>query len=175
MKRTLLSNFKPTLQIQVYISSLFELQKKISSFSDTSELIRSEIASSFWNEDQGILHQLQLQVKNMSKVYPVEKINQALNLAISACEASEATCFASLFQLTAEFIQQCEPDENLYYFLLRHQEDCKKTFGRLFLFNLLSRNGLETTEQFLHDKYHERGFFHLKTVISAHLEGLKQC
>ena len=175
MKRTLLANFKPTLQIQVYLTSLFRLQKKISSLNNTLELIHPEMASSFWNEDQGILHQLELQVKNLLKNYPINEIFQALIQAIAECKASQPACFASLFQLSAEFIQNCEPDENLYYFLLRHQEDCKNTFGRLFLFNLFSKNGFKKTEQFLHEKYEERGFFHLKTVISAHLEGIKQC
>lgn len=175
MKKSLLEKFKPTLQIQVFLATLFRLQRKLITASDPLELIRPEISLFFWNEDIGILHQLNAEIKNLMQSYPVLEIQQAIKTAISTCEASENNDWSHLFQLTAEFIRRCEPDEDLYYFLLRHQEDCKSTFGRLFLFNLFNRKGLEQTEKFLHDKFHARGFFHLKASVSTHFEGLKQC
>ena len=170
MKKTLFANFKPIVQLQVFLSTLFRLQKLTAKKPHSFEFIRSEV--SFWNEDLGILLELKTQVKNLLHTYPMESITGALETVIRACEKGEEPEWLSLFQCVSAFIQQCEPDENLYYFLLRHQEDCKNTFGRLFLFNLFNKKGLKQIEQFLLDKYHERGFFHLKTSISTHFEGL---
>lgn len=170
MKRSLLTYFKPTLQVQFFLSTIFRLQRLIRSKTHSSKLIDSDI--SFWNEDLGILHELKNQVKNMLRTYPFESLHAALTTAISSCEKREEPEWNALFQLTAEFIQRCEQEENLYYFLLRHQEDCKNTFGRLFLFNLFNKHGINQTKQFLIDKYSERGFFHLEKSIANHFEGL---
>ena len=185
-----LSRFEPGLQIQLLLATLFRLQTILNSphFPPSSLiLIKMEEPDSPWLGNLGVLHQLKFQVEHLLLTYPsplLNKLDKAIELAIEECKIKEikdnitsCTWPQTLFNLTAEFLNSCEPDENLYYFLLRHQNECKKTFGRVFLINLFKKKhkGLKQTEQFLIDKYQERGFFHLKTLIRKHLASLTQC
>lgn len=183
-----LSKFEPSLQIQLFLATLFRLQEVLHSSPNSFALIKMEEQDSPWIENLGVLHQLKFQVDHLLLTHSSDllaKLERALLLAIEECKIKDikdnvANCTwpKALYKLTAEFLTACEPDENLYYYLLRHQDACKKTFGRLFLLNLFKKKhkgGIKQTEQFLIDRYQERGFFHLKALIRKHLAGLTRC
>jgi hypothetical protein len=184
MNRFKLSSFKPALQVQLFLATLFRLQEALHVKQTTASimLLIEPIRETYpWQQNSGILHQLKFQIDYLLQVYSEELLNpiqKILDKAFESCETSQGTEWAlNLFNSTAEFLNNCDPDENLYYFLLRHKEECKKTFGRVFLLTLFKKKhlGLKQTEQFLIEKYQERGFFHLKTSIRQHLAGLTRC
>lgn len=182
MNRFKLSSFKPALQVQLFLATTFRLQKTLASKPLLAELIRTESDTPPWQENLGLLHQLKFQADYLTESNSEElltALKKAINTAIQECEAESfsETRTRNLFNLTAEFLFTFEPDENLYYYLLRHQEECKKTFGRVFLLNFFKKKhqGLKQTEQFLIDKYQERGFLHLKPSIRNYLAGLTRC
>lgn len=186
MNPSKLSKFEPGLQIQLFLTVLFRLHHVLNTENSTltsNLLIKIEEPDSPWIENLGILHQLKLQVEHLLIHRPKEHLSglhQGLLAAIEECKKKEikhhlASCSwpENLFNLAASFLISCEPDENLYYFLLRHQEECKKIFGRLFLLNLFKDT--HQMEKFLIDRYQKRGFSHLKSMIRKHLIGLAQC
>lgn len=182
MKRFKLSSFNVSLQIQLFLTTLFQLQKISSKHTSSQELISKMQKASFWQEDSGFLHQLKSQAQHLLQAYPdpiLNELNEGLEKAIALCENGKdgEDLVKKTFQLTADFLHTVPPDENLYYFLLRHQEECKKAFGRVFLLSLFKKKhkGLKQTEEFLISKYHERGFSHLKNSIKQHLLGLTRC
>ena len=177
MNRFKLSNFQPALQVQLFLATAFRLQKALVAM-PLSELVKTAaIDTPPWQENIGLLHQLKLQASYLTESPLLEDLKFRIETAIQECKAESFKEAQSLFDLTAEFLFTFEPDENLYYYLLRHQEECKQTFGRVFLLNFFKKKhqGLKQTEKFLIDKYQERGFFHLKPSIRTYLAGLTRC
>ena len=175
MNRFKLSSFQPALQVQLFLATAFRLKEALNS-TPLSELVKTENAMHPWQENLGLLHQLKFQADHLKETQMLGNLKKCIETAIEECEAG---VFKSqfLFDLIAEFLFTFEPDENLYYYLLRHQEECKTTFGRVFLLNFFKKKhqGLKQLEQFLIDKYQERGFFHLKSSIRNYLAGLTRC
>lgn len=178
MNRFKLSSFQPALQVQLFLATAFRLQEALIS-TPLSELVKTAGDTPPWQENLGLLHQLKFQADHLKEGHLLAELKQMIDTTIQ-CEAEiflGPKGIQSLFDLTAEFLLAFEPDENLYYYLLRHQEECKKTFGRVFLLNFFKKKhqGLKQTEKFLIDKYQERGFFHLKPSIRNYLAGLTRC
>lgn len=183
MNRFKLSSLKPSLQIQLFLATLFRLQKSLKGKLTSSayqKLIMPPPDAYPWEENSGILHQLKYQADYLLKdapSAPLQSIQELLSTATQAVDGCQTDWDIKLYQLTGEWLQSCNPDENLYFFLLRHQEECKKAFGRVFLLNLfrMKHQNLKQTEQFLIESYQKRGFNHLKSSIRQHLTGLTQC
>lgn len=173
MNRFKLSSFQPALQVQLFLATAFRLQKALAS-NPFSELVKMASDTPPWQENLGLLHQLRHQADYLEESPRLSHLKKTIDGVIQECEAKK---IQSLFDSTAEFLFAFEPDENLYYYLLRHQEECKQTFGRVFLLNFFKKKhqGLKQTEQFLIEKYQERGFFHLKPSIRNYLTGLTRC
>lgn len=178
MNRFKLSNFNPALQVQLFLTTAFRLQKTLTlNPLALSELVKSGSDTPPWEENLGLLQQLKFQSEHLSESPRLDDLKNAINSAILECKSGHLNKSQILFNLTAEFLFASEPNENLYYFLLRHQEECKTTFGRVFLLNFFKKKhrNLKQTEQFLIDKYQERGFLHLKPSIRNYLAGLTRC
>lgn len=177
MNRFKISNFQPALQVQLFLATAFRLKKALIS-KPLSELVKTAaLDTPPWQENLGLLQQLKFQADYLSENPLLADLKKHIDTVIYECRLKNFKETQALFDLTAEYLFAFEPDENLYYYLLRHQEECKKTFGRVFLLNFFKKKhqGLKQTEKFLIDKYQERGFFHLKPSIRTYLAGLTRC
>lgn len=185
---TLLSKADPTLQLQLFISLLFTFYK------DTHHLKKSpsiyKIATlptptAPWLKE-GILNRLSSIITNLQALRPGEKLDAleaVLSKAMEECAkviARKSTVENVLRQceplakLTADYLGSFPPNENLYFFLIRNHDKCSKVFGRVYLLNLFKKNhqGIKQTEQFIIERYHERGFTGLSPAIKTHIAGL---
>ncbi len=178
MNRFKLSSFQPALQVQLFLTTVFRLQKAIQS-KPAAELVKSTSDTPPWQENLGLFHQLRFQADYLKESDLSANLKKRIDLTIQEIENEKfnETKIQPLYDLIAKFLVAFEPDENLYFFLLRHQEECKKIFGRVFLLNLFKKKhqGLKQTEQFLINKYQERGFSHLTPSIRTYLAGLTRC
>lgn len=87
------------------------------------------------------------------------------------------TTFAKLARTVTHTIPQFHEDENLLFFLIRHQTEFNDTYEGGFLLNLLKSlfpGGLKQLETFLFTKYTARSFHHLLPIISEKLVQLTQ-
>jgi hypothetical protein len=188
MSTALLSKADPTLQLQLFLSLLFTLYK------DTHHLKKSpsiyKIATlptptAPWIKE-GILNRLLSIVTNLQALRPGEKLDALEAVLTKAMEESAKVISRKstvenilrqcepLAKLTADYLGSFPPNENLYFFLIRNQEKCHKVFGRVYLLNLFKKNhqGIKQTEQFIIERYHERGFTTFGPSIKAHIAGL---
>lgn len=178
-----LSKLEPSLQIQLLIATFFRLHHALSSSNFSFSLVvnaEEPESDSPWLENMGILQQLKFQVDYFRTTYsgePISNLAKSIESAIEACKEEKTGWIENLVEVTAAFITSYEPDANLHFFLLRHQEECKKIFGHIFLLNLFKKKheGLKETEHFLIDKYQKRGFSNLKGPIRKHLASLAEC
>jgi hypothetical protein len=82
-----------------------------------------------------------------------------------------------LIQAIHELIPHFKDDENLLFFLLRHQQNLNRLYGKEFLSTLLLSlfpDGLQEMEEFLHTKYSARSFHHILPQISEHFAALRE-
>lgn len=188
MSTSLLPKADPTLQLQLFLSLLFTFYK------DTYHLKKSpsihKIATlpspaTPWIKD-GILNKLSSIIINLQALRPGEKLDALEEVLTQAMEESAKVMAKKstvenvlkqcepLAKLTADYLGSYPPNENLYFFLIRNHEKCSKVFGRVFLLNLFKKNhqGIKQTEQFILERYLERGFSGLSISIKTHMAGL---
>lgn len=81
-----------------------------------------------------------------------------------------------LINLTAQITSNYKNDENVIFFLLRHQKSLNALRENQFILSLLKkmfRENLETMRKFLVKRYSERGFIHLLPFINQSVEQLQ--
>lgn len=82
----------------------------------------------------------------------------------------------SAARLMVATIYKFRQDENVLFFLLRHEQQIKELYGSNFLKKLFCKmypNGLDEVEQFLLSSYEKRGFTNLLPIISQKLSDLR--
>lgn len=79
-------------------------------------------------------------------------------------------------KLTANLMRKYNDDENIVYFMLRHQTDLDKLYGSKFVLKLINRmypKGIEEAANFLTTKYKTRGFDNLIPRLQKKISELK--
>lgn len=189
MPTSLLPKAEPSLQLQLFLSILFTLYKETNLLKKSPSIYKiatlPTLVSSPWSKE-GILNRLLSIVVNLQALRPGEKLDALEEILKNAMEESAKVMIRKstvenvlkqcepLSKLTADYVGSYPPNENLYFFLIRHHDMCSKVFGRVFLLNLFKKNhqGLKQTEQFIIQKYLERGFGNLTSSIKTHMAGL---
>jgi hypothetical protein len=90
-------------------------------------------------------------------------------LLFSALEKS-GTAMQRFAKLIARLIPQFKNDENVIFYILRNHKLFDKLYGNRFAFKLFSKiypKGLKEAQQFLIEKYRERGFENMLPVIDS--------
>lgn len=148
-----------------------------------------------WNSDVGLF----FKIKNFCSALAAksyEKDKEALNLEKAADyvwklsrEIQESTLsvksLAKILKLSSamrrlarqivQTIPQFRDDENVLYYLIKNQHQLDDLFGSHFVVTLLDflfPGGQEETEQFLLNRYSQRGFTQLIPEISQSLENI---
>ena len=188
MSTSLLSRADPTLQLQLFISLLFTFYKETQHLKKSPSIYKIATLptpNSPWLKE-GILNRLSSIVLSLQSLRPGEKLD-ALEAVLSKAMEESARVIARkstvenvlkhcepLAKLTADYLGSYPPNENLYFFLIRNHEKCSKIFGRVYLMNLFKKNhqGIKQTEQFMIERYQERGFTQLSPAIKTHMAGL---
>ncbi len=74
-------------------------------------------------------------------------------------------------------LQKFKSNENVIFFLLRHQNELDKIYGKQFVFKLINRmhpKGIEETADFVLQQYKNRGFNHFIPAIKKKISELKK-
>ena len=74
-------------------------------------------------------------------------------------------------------LQQFSDNENVIFFLLRHQNELDKIYGKQFVFKLINKmylKGIEGATNFLLKQYRNRGFNHFIPAIKKMISELKK-
>lgn len=175
------------LRAQILVSHLFALQQALPHV-DKILGFPQIYAAPTWHGYPGLLPQLRRTVSMVLEDYDslaLKKLRKEIDLAwiagIKTFEKKSALPllikhFRQFPPLIAQLLFSLPPDENLYFFLLRHQKECKDIFGTTFLISLLNHThpqGLKQTERFLNQRYQRRGFGHLKPTIRTLIASLE--
>lgn len=188
MPASLIPKADPTLQLQLFISLIFTFYKDTHHLKRCPSIYRITTIpahASPWIKE-GVLNRLLAIVTNIQALRPGEKLDALEEVLTNAMEESAKVTHRRstvenvlkkcepLAKLTADYVGSYPPNENLYFFLIRNHEKCSKIFGRVYLLNLFKKNhqGLKETEQFMIQKYLERGFTSLSSIIRANMAGL---
>lgn len=86
----------------------------------------------------------------------------------------EMRCFS---KLTVEIMRQFSGDENVVFFMLRHQPELDRLYGSRFVFKLISKmfpKGITQVSDFLLSQYKQRGFDHLIPTIQKKISELEE-
>lgn len=188
MSTSLLPRADPTLQLQLFISLLFNLYKETQHLKKAPSIYKIATLPSLaapWIKE-GFLNRLLAIITHLQAVRPGEKLDALEALLTKAMEESAKVMARKstvenvlkecepLAKLTADYLASYPPNENLYFFLIRNHEKCSKIFGRFYLLNLFKKNhqGIKQTEQFIIERYLERGFTGLSVAVKTHMAGL---
>jgi len=80
-------------------------------------------------------------------------------------------------KLTTSVMRKFNKDENIVYFMLRHQSELDSLYGSQFVFKLINRmypKGIEGASNFLFIQYKKRGFDHLIPRLQKKISELKK-
>lgn len=80
-------------------------------------------------------------------------------------------------KLTAEIMRQFSGDENVVFFMLRHQPELDRLYGSRFVFKLINKmypKGIAQASDFLLNQYKQRGFDHLIPTIQKKISELEE-
>lgn len=189
MSTSLIPKADPTLQLQLFLSLLFTFYKDTYHLKKSPSIYKiATLPSSTtppWCKE-GLLNRLSSIVINLQALRPGEKLDAIEEVLTKAMEESAKVLARkstvenvlkeceSLAKLTADYLGSYPPNENLYFFLIRNHDKCSKIFGRVYLLNLFKKNhqGIKQTEQFIIEKYMERGYSNLSASIKTYMAGL---
>jgi hypothetical protein len=178
-----------SLHSQLLVMHLFSLQKSSSSLDALMGATPRRYLP--WHPDEGLLSKMKHCVSSLQAVKSTKpahasftatketltRLDDTLNsawmqgMAVSQKQSPMRTLkklLQKLPNLIARLLISLPPDENLYYLLLKHAEECNETFGQPFLASLFVKDrpqGLNETMQFIVKRYQERGFAHLIPTI----------
>jgi hypothetical protein len=187
--RSLLLQF---LLTQIFLSKKAQLKKA------SYEEIYSPITSSFypldWSSQRGCLNKACEHMLLLSTAFPTKLdaialfkhslINTTTALTnhlggISEPFELQLSLYLKQLYLTLEpLILECKDDENLWFFLLQHQEIIEKITHSSHLLSFLQKNviqGIDDLCKLLCDKFHARGFAFLIPQVKALVQLLKNC
>lgn len=184
MPRTKFTPANINLHVQLLVAHLFQLRK---SHVYLNRLIGTSASSRLLPSEEGLIDKMKYCIRSLMDVYEsghLKAIEKSLDSAwMEAVAVSKKKSSPKILQkhlhilpsLVGEFLFSLAPDENLFFFLLRHLEECHETFGITFINNLFHSKhpqGLKQTERFILQRYQKRGFNHLRPVIQLKLTAL---
>jgi hypothetical protein len=166
-----------SLLLQFTLNELFSLHSCLDKNDALPSLIGSEtrILPFDWAVDLGPLNRISEYLAILPLAFPErlrlakssKKHLDALVLNLKKKHSEKELSIAhlkALHHVIEQLIVECEEDENLSLFLLKHKQQIDALMGpgylRAFLLQLYPQ-GLRSLEEMVSDHYHERGFFSL--------------
>ncbi|MBY0528842.1 MAG: hypothetical protein K2P51_01480 [Rhabdochlamydiaceae bacterium] len=166
-----------SLLLQFILNELFSLYTHLSQDLALPSLVEKEarILPFDWALEQGPLNRMSEYLSMLPLAFPqrvrlVKSAQKCLNALIHSLRKKnlekdlKIAQLKNLHQIMEQLIAECEEDENLSLFLLKHKQQIDQLMGNGYLRDLLLRlypQGLRSLEEMVCDHYHERGFFSL--------------
>jgi len=142
---------------------------------DKESILLQRNANRIWETCLACLDFMQSLLNQSSKVNVLEQ-KKVLNLLIEKM----MRCMRHFANLLAKIMVNFRDEENVMFFLLRHHQEFDRCYGSQFIakfFNKMFPKGLIESQQFLSERYTNRGFENLVPLIvmkMAQLSGKKK-
>ncbi len=176
LKDSIISPFSPhsiteehnrSLLLQFLLHELFELSlsQQIPPLSEKLNSSKVWHLPYDWAINRGPLNKALEYASLLPLAFPThQKTATKVLKGLNKIDARNCSAIKELYQLIERFFTECEDDENLLLFLLKHNKQIDSLMGQSYLRTYLLKlypQGLRSLEEMVSDHYHERGFFSL--------------